>query len=69
MNVELCRDVERSVFEGDGRFSLVSDTLSHLTSQHVSYFTHWCLLLDLEVKVDAVKKTLAGIWCKTSQQR
>lgn len=48
---------------------LVNETLGHLTSDHMTYFVQWCLMLDLETQLDQSKKTLADIWCKGSRKR
>ena len=48
---------------------LVTETLGHLTIDHMTYFTQWCLMLDLESQVDQSKRTVADIWCKSSSER
>ena len=48
---------------------LVDDTLRHLTSSHMMYFTQWGLMLDLESQKDQQKRTVADIWCKSSVTR
>ncbi|XP_041378709.1 DNA replication ATP-dependent helicase/nuclease DNA2-like [Gigantopelta aegis] len=47
---------------------LVSVTLSHLTREHLEYFTHWCLCLDLEAR-DGQQTKIKDIWCKSSIER
>ncbi|KAL4232940.1 Tripartite DNA replication factor [Mactra antiquata] len=63
------RHVEHRPSNSSGISGLVNETLGHLTSDHVTYFLQWCLMLDLESKLDDSKKTVADIWCKSSTQR
>ncbi|KAK3084107.1 hypothetical protein FSP39_008260 [Pinctada imbricata] len=49
--------------------TLVPQTLAHLTQDHLDYFTHWCLLLDLEMKSGLKHGGLKDIWCKSGKER
>ncbi|XP_013379222.1 DNA replication ATP-dependent helicase/nuclease DNA2 [Lingula anatina] len=47
--------------------SLIPATLAHLHQSHLEYFSHWCLLQELEAKESY--KSLKDIWCKSAEQR
>ncbi|XP_060555585.1 DNA replication ATP-dependent helicase/nuclease DNA2-like [Ruditapes philippinarum] len=63
------RKVEGRQSDSSGMSGLVDETLGHLTSDHMTYFIQWCLMLDLESQLGQSKKTLADIWCKSSVKR
>ena len=63
------RLVEGRSPDASGMSALVDETLRHLTSDHMTYFIQWCLMLDLESQLSQSKKTLADIWCKSSVKR
>ena len=49
--------------------SLVPGTLGHLSQEHLDFYVHWCLLLDLEAKANTDKGGISDLWCKTGHQR
>ncbi|XP_021343498.1 DNA replication ATP-dependent helicase/nuclease DNA2-like isoform X1 [Mizuhopecten yessoensis] len=59
---------ERSLPSSHAMSTLVPDTLAHLSPSHLEYFTHWCLMLDLESQAN-IRSGLRKIWCKTGPQR
>jgi hypothetical protein len=63
------RKVEGRQSDSSGMSGLVDETLGHLTSDHMTYFIQWCLMLDLESQLGQSKKTLADIWYKSSVKR
>ena len=67
--VDVFREVEGRQSVREEISGLVNETLQHLTSSHMTYFTHWCLMLDLESQKDQAKRTVADIWCRSSTDR
>ena len=63
------REVEGRESSNSGMSGLINESLQHLTASHMTYFTHWCLMLDLESQKDQEKRTVADIWCKSSTDR
>ncbi|KAJ8311784.1 hypothetical protein KUTeg_010665 [Tegillarca granosa] len=59
----------RSVHSGHAMSTLVPNSLSHILPSHMEYYTHWNLMLDLEMQSDVKKGHLKDIWCKTGIQR
>ncbi|XP_063396497.1 DNA replication ATP-dependent helicase/nuclease DNA2-like isoform X1 [Mytilus trossulus] len=49
--------------------SLVPNTLCHLLQEHLHFYVHWCLMLDLEAKASTDKGGVSDLWCKTGHKR
>ncbi|KAK3590495.1 hypothetical protein CHS0354_015484 [Potamilus streckersoni] len=49
--------------------NLLKNTLSHLETIHLHYFSHWCLMLDLERQRCLEDRTTADLWCLTAVER
>ncbi|XP_050408046.1 DNA replication ATP-dependent helicase/nuclease DNA2 [Patella vulgata] len=68
-----CAIYQRSVEKYDHReshamYQLVPESLSHLTTEHLDYFIHWMLCMDLE-KQAAQNTDIKQLWCSTSSER
>lgn len=59
---------ELQLAENHAMRKLLPDTLAHLSSTHLQYFTHWFLCMELEQAVSS-QKGISGIWCLSSAER
>ena len=50
--------------------SLIPEALSHLSEDHLKYFSRWCSMLHLEQSADNDRGSgISAIWCKTANER
>ena len=54
---------------GHAMETLLPVSLSHLTEQHWKFFSHWCMLNELESESAQRKDAKKNIWCQTPEER